>query len=152
METTIAITTSRDRVVITGSGVYLGPTYDVLEGWYGLEADSRFVKRPNAPGSFAPVRTYPNDRLVSIEGQFFAADEAAAVAMRERLDGLYNDGLPVVITVTDGLRATSREVHVEEVRIPWTARRELRFTIDARAADPRRYAAASSASTRLYSQ
>lgn len=149
MGTTITITTPTDTLVITGEGVYDGPTYDKLDGWYEVDADLRFEKRPSAPGAFAPARTYANERPVSVEGQYFGSDRADALTMRERLTGLYSDGAPVTMTVADDLRTTSREVHVESVKIRWTVRQEFAFTIDAEAADPRRYAPAGSDSTGL---
>lgn len=139
MGTVITFTTSRDTVVITGDEPYSGPTYDVLDQWYSVQADLRYAKRPGAPGSFAPQRSFPNDLLVSVEGQFFGETPADALAMRERLTGLYDDGLEVTMTVADDLRTTTRVVHVESVSFPWTARREIGYSIDARAADPRRY-------------
>jgi len=149
MGTVITFTTSRDTVVITGDDPNAGPTYDVLDQWYSVQADLRYAKRPGAPGAFAPERSFPNDLLVSVEGQFFAETTADALAMRERLSGLYDDGLEVTMTVADDLRTTTRAVHVEAVAFPWTARREIRFTVDARAADPRRYGDTQSDETAL---
>lgn len=149
MPTVITLTTPSDEVVITGTGVYEGPTYDKLVGWYGVDADLRFEKRPSAPGSFAPVRSYANERAVSVEGQYFGSSVADALTMRERLLGLYADGEPVTMTVVDDLRSTSREVYIADVKMPWSARQEFRYTIDAVAADPRRYGQPGSDSTGL---
>ena len=149
MGTTITLTSSRDTVVITGDGVFSGPTYDALIGWYDVGADLRFERRPSAPGAFAPERAYADALTVSIEGQFYGATRGEALAMRERLTGLYDDGLSVTMTVTDDLRTTSRQVHIESVTFPWTIHQQIGFAIDAKAADPRRYGTGQTDSTTL---
>lgn len=140
MGTTITLSTGTTTMVITGDGVFSGCTYDKFDGWYGIDnVDLGFVDRPNAPGSYAPVQTFPGDRVISIEGKFFGASRAAAIQMREDLSELYNDGKPVAVTVADDLRTTRRQVHVEAVTFPWTIHPEFEFSIDMSAADPRRY-------------
>lgn len=140
MGTTITLTAGSLVVVITGDDVYTGCTYDVLEGWYGVSnVDLGLVARPNAAGAFAPEQTFPGEKAISIEGQYFGANRADALLMGENLSGLYNEGRPVTMTVEDDLRTTSREVLIESVGLPWTIHREFKFTIDATAADPRRY-------------
>lgn len=152
MGTTITLTAGTLVVVITGDGVYSGCTYDVFEGWYGVtNVDLGLVPRPNAPGAFAPEQTFPGEKAISIEGQYFGATRADALLMKENLSALYNDGRPIIMTVEDDLRTTTREVLVESVALPWTIHREFDFTIDATADDPRRYdpSTASSVSTGL---
>lgn len=151
MGTTITFTADSLSLTITGDGVYVGCTYDRLDGWYDVEADLGLVDRPNAPGSFAPERTYPGSRPISVEGQYFGASRADALLMRETLAALYNEGRAVTMSVADDLRTTSREVLVSAIDFPWTIHQEFGFTIDATAADPRRYddGAGSSASTGL---
>ena len=140
MGTTITLTAGTLVVVITGDGVYEGCTYDKLEGWYGVDnVDLALVTRPNAPGAFAPVQTFPDAKAISIEGQYFGSSRADGLAMRERLAALYNDGRPVQMTVADDLRTTTREVLVAGVSLPWTIHPEFEFAIDMTAADPRRY-------------
>lgn len=141
MGTTITIDAGPGAVVvITGDGVYVGCTYDVFEGWYGVSnVDVDTSPRPNAPGVFAPEQTFPGEKAISIEGQFYGATARDALLMREALSGLYNDGQPVTMTVADDLRTTSRQVLIESVVFPWTIHPEFNFTIDAVAEDPRRY-------------
>ena len=150
MGTVITLTAGTLVVVITGDGVFEGCTYDKLEGWYGVDnVDLALVTRPNAPGAFAPVQTFPDAKAISIEGQYFGASRADGLAMRETLSMLYNDGRPVLMTVADDLRQTSREVLVASVLFPWTIHPEFKFTIDMTAADPRRYGVETSAGTTL---
>lgn len=150
MGTTITLTTPSISVTITGDGVYSGCTYNRLDGWYGVDdVELGLVRRPSAPGSFAPQRTYPGSRVISIEGDFFGITRADALAMREDLTMLYNDGQPITMTVTDDLRTTSREILVASISLPWTIHPEFQFTIDATAPDPRRYGEAGALTTGL---
>lgn len=140
MGTTITLTAGSTVITITGDRPYEGCTYDRLDGWYGIDGvDLGFSRRPNAPGAFAPVKTFPDARTISIEGDYFGADRAAALRMREDLAALYNEGRPVVMTVADDLRTTSRIVYVDTVDFPWTIHPEFEYTIDVKAPDPRRY-------------
>lgn len=150
MGTTITLTAGSTVVVITGDGVFSGCTYDKLEGWYGVDnVDLALVTRPNAPGAFAPVQTFPDAKAISIEGDYFGSSRADGLSMRETLSMLYNDGNPVLMTVADDLRQTSREVLVASVLFPWTVHPEFEFTIDMTAADPRRYGVETSVGTTL---
>lgn len=150
MGTTITLTADAASLTITGDGVFSGCTYDKLEGWYGVDnVDLALVTRPNAPGAFAPVQTFPDARPISIEGDYFGSSRADGLAMRETLAALYNDGLPVRMTVADDLRTTTREVLVAAVTFPWTIHQEFEFAIDMTAADPRRYEAEVAVSTML---
>lgn len=135
---------------ITGADVFSGCTYDKLEGWYGVDqVELGLVKRPGAPGAFVPVQTFPDARVISVEGDYFGSSRADALAMRETLAALYNDGLPVRMTVADDLRTTSREVLIAAVTFPWTIHPEFEYSIDATAADPRRYGVETSVGTTL---
>lgn len=150
MGTTITIASPQVALTITGDGVYSGCTYDRLDGWYGIEnVENRFTRRTNAVGAFAPRQTFQAERLISVEGDFFGRTRAEALAMRENLNSLYGGGFEAVMTVADDLRTTSRRVFVMGVNIPWTIHPEFPFTLDMRAPDPRRYAAASTLSTKL---
>jgi hypothetical protein len=142
MGTTITLAADAVTITITGGDVYVGCTYDKLEGWYGVEnVDLGMVKRPGAPGSFAPSQTFPGEKAISIEGDFFGASRAAGLQMREDLSMLYNEGRPVRMTVADDLRTTSRDVLIASVSFPWTIHQEFEFSIDMTADDPRRYGA-----------
>lgn len=150
MGTSITLIADSVTVVITGDRPDVGPTYEKLDGWYGVPGvDLGFVKRPNAPGAFAPAQTFPDEAKVSIEGQHFAPSRTAGIEMRHDLAALYNDGRPVRAIVADDLMTTEREVMVESVEFPWTIHPDFQFTIDMRAADPRRYGAAIASSTGL---
>jgi hypothetical protein len=126
-------------ILFTGDGVYQGYTYDRIDDWLKVEAPVEMVARPNAPGAYSPGQTYPEDLTISIEGQFFGVTEVAALEAREVLLGLYNDGLPIVMAVTNPLGTTTREVFVKAVKVPWTIHRQFKFTVDVVAEDPRRY-------------
>lgn len=150
MGTIITLDAGDLTVVITGDGVYSGCTYDRFDNWYGIDGvDLAFVKRPNAPGAFAPTQTFPDERMISIEGSYFGSSRADGLDMRERLAALYNDGRPILVTVEDDLRISTREVLVASVVFPWTIHPEFEFTIDFGAADPRRYGEVVLASTTL---
>lgn len=150
MGTIITLTAGSTSVVITGDTPYTTCTYDKLEGWYGVRnVDLALVKRPGAPGAFAPEQTFPGELAISVEGQYYGATRSAALQMREDLAALYNEGREIVMTVADDLRTTSRRVLVAEVDYPWTIHPEFEFTIDVTAEDPRRYAAESTVGTGL---
>lgn len=141
MGTTITLTGDIVTLTITGDGIYTSCTYDRLDGWYGdVDVDLGLVKRPNAPGAFAPEQVFPGEAVISIEGDYFGADRQAALRMREDLTALYNEGRPITMTVADDLRTTHREVLVARVGLPWTIHPEFEFSIDMTAPDPRRYA------------
>lgn len=150
MGTIITLTAGSTTVVITGDGVFSGCTYDKLEGWYGVDqVELGLVKRPGAAGAFAPSQTFPDARVISIEGDYFGSSRADGIAMRETLAALYNDGKPVRMTVADDLRTTYRDVLVAAVTFPWTIHPEFEFAIDVTAADPRRYGAEVTVGTTL---
>lgn len=146
MPTTITLA----GITFTGTGVYDGFTYDKLDNWQGVDnTDQGIVKRPNQPGAFMKDRTDVGEKVISIEGQFFGADEVAAQLARELLATVYDDGREVIMSVSDPVRTTSRAVKVAAVRFPWTPHREFNFTIDVTAADPRRYGPAVTVSNTL---
>ena len=156
MGTVITLTAGVVAVTLYGDAPELGPVYNKLEGWYGTpEVDPSFVKRPGAPGAFAPEQTFPDEAVVSIEGTNigtpYAVSRAAALLLRENLTALYNEGRPIIMSVADDLRTTSREVMVVGVRFPWSVHADFDFTIDMLAADPRRYGTTVTTSTGLQS-
>lgn len=152
MGTKITLIADITTVVITGDRPHEGPTYDKLDNWYGVDnVDLGFVKRPGAPGAFAPDQTFPDEAVISIEGQYFGESRRAGLEMREELTALYNDGRPVLVIVEDDLRTTQRWVSVESVKVPWTIHPDFKYSIDMSAADPRRYADTVVASTTLAS-
>lgn len=150
MGTEIKIITDVVTVTITGDRPDIGPTYDKFEGWYGTpDVDLGLIKRPGAPGAFAPEQTFPDEAVISIEGQHFAPTRAAGLEMREMLSALYNDGRPVTVVVTDDLRTTRRQCLVAKVDLPWTIHPDFTYSIDMSAADPRRYGATIAQATTL---
>lgn len=151
MGTTITLSApSFGSIVITGDGVHDGLVYDKLIGWQDIDGvDLGFQKRPNAPGSFGPNRTYPDGKVISIEGQMFANSRTEALQARENLTAAYNDGEPITMTVTDDLRATSRQIAVKSIKFPWTIHQQFKYTFDAEAADPKRYGATARVGTTL---
>jgi hypothetical protein len=150
--TTIRIIADSIAIEITGDMPYVGLTYNRLDGWYDLASvDSGFVKRPGAPGAFAPAQTFPDEAAIGIEGDYFGSDRADALLMREAILELYNEGRPVVVEVADDLRTTRREAWVANIDIPWTIHPDFKYSIDLKAEDPRRYADAVTVSTGLAS-
>lgn len=140
MGTTITLQATGVTLVITGDRPYEGCTYNRLDGWYGVQGvDVPATARENAVGAFSPTQTYPGAKAISIEGDFFGADAAAALRMKEDLAALYNEGRPLTMTVADDLRTTSRQVLAASVDFPWTIHREFPYALDFVAPDPRRY-------------
>jgi hypothetical protein len=156
MGTVITIEADDHTVTLYGDTPELGPVYNKLEGWYGTPGvDLDFVKRPLAPGAFEPEQTFPDEAVISIEGTNvgtpWAMTRAAALQLREDLTELYNEGRSVKVTVADDLRTTFRYCKVEAVGLPWSIHSDFDFSIDMKAADPRRYSEPVSVSTGLAS-
>lgn len=140
MGTSITLTGDGLTVVITGDRPFEGLTYNRIDGWYDLPAvDLGLEKRPGAPGAFAPAQSFPDEATIGIEGDYFGSSRADALLMRETLLELYNNGRPVVVAVADDLRTTRRECMVANVDIPFTIHPDFKYSIDLKAADPRRY-------------
>lgn len=143
--------------LVTINGITFDPTgiengwiMEKLEDWHDLpEVVLDQKKRPLAHGSYSPTKTFVGAATPSLEGKFFGFDHAEAMRARELLTGLYNNGRPVVMTVTDALRTTHRQVLVKAVDIPWTPHNIFEFTIDLEAPDPRRYTDSVRATTGL---
>lgn len=156
MGTTITLVADVVSVVITGDRPDLGPVYDKLDGWYGVDnVDTAFVRRPGAPGAFAPEQTFPGAATISIEGQSlgtpYGKTRREAMQLREDMTALYNEGRPITMIVDDDLRTTRREVAVAAVKLPWTIHPDFTYAIDLEAADPRRYGELAVVSTALAS-
>lgn len=152
MGTTITFETGSITIAITGDQPYMGCTYNKLIDWYGVNGVTMpYAARPYSHGSYGATSSHLDDLRISVEGDYFGADRADALRMREDLAMLYNDGRDVKMTVADDLRTTWRMVKVESVELPWTIHPEFAFTIDVSAADPLRYGEPKVARTELAS-
>lgn len=153
METVIEITTGYDTLTMTGTDVWgNGWIYDndTLDAWFKLAPVAvKLNKRPNAHGTYLPDQLFTEEHRTSIVGQYFGATVLDAAQARNRLTALFNDGRPVMITVTDDLGATSRVGLVIEASPEWEPDTHFRFTLTIAAADPRRYGTMRDASTGL---
>ena len=150
MPTIVEIITPLDTFPFYPTPDVNGWVYDneTLDAWYAqAEADPDVNRRPNAHGAFNLGQIFTGEHRPIISGQYYGTSQADALTARDRLASLFNDGEPVVMRVTDELRATSRQV--------WLITREAPFTHDFThfdfdlvfvAPDPRRYSPASSKS------
>lgn len=145
MEPIISIATPRDVLTLTGTDIPSEWIYDndALRSWLSLaDIDVRFSQRPNAHGAYGVDRLFASEHRTEIAGRYFGLSSEAAVLARNRLSALFNNGEPVIVTVTDELGATSRIGQIIDVDPEWTPDHHFTFTLAFAAPDPRRYGAA----------
>lgn len=143
MEPIITVASPHDSITFTGTDVPAGWIYDndTLDGWYKLPGiDVKLNKRPNAHGEYDPSQLFAQGARFPIIGQYYGTSPEDATAARNRLVGLYADGLPVRVTVADSEATTSRAAYVIAAEPEWMPDAHFTFTIDFAAPDPRRYA------------
>lgn len=144
MPTLVEIITPTDTITfhpypVDGAGfVY---NNDTLDAWYALPStDPKLSKRPNAHGSYGLGQVFANEHRPVVSGQYYGTSAADALAARNRINGLFADGAPVTMRVTDEIGATTRTV--------WLLEASNRFRYDFShfpldiafvAPDPRRY-------------
>lgn len=118
-----------------------------LERWYKrAESVVKNSKRPNAHGSYSLGQLFTKEHRPLVSGSFFGMSSAEAKAARRRLVAMFNDGLPVKMTVTDedGV-ATSRTVWLTDIDAPFVHDFSyFHFDIELNAPDPRRYGGSTS--------
>lgn len=136
------IATPYDSLTLTGTDVAAGWIYDdvALDSWLALaEVDAALTKRPNAHGVYAVDQLFVNEHRTEIPGKYFGTSSADAAAARNRLAALFNDGKPVMVTVTDGGLATSRVGTIIDIDPQWKPDANFDFVLVFAAFDPRRY-------------
>lgn len=116
-----------------------------LDAWYALpEADPKVSKRPNAHGAYNLGQVFTKEHRPVVNGQYYGASAADALAARNRLNAMFTDGKPVVLRVTDDLGTTSRQVWLVEASTSFRYDfSHFPFDLAFIAPDPRRYAPAS---------
>lgn len=152
MTTTITLDSATDSITFTPTGddvEIFGPSplggafiYDdeSLDSWYALpKPEVTLAKRANAHGAFALGQTWTEAATPQVVGRYFGLDASDAAQARERLSAMYNDGLPIVMRVTNENGVTSRVVWVTGFDPDWTATSEFTFVLTTVAPDPRRY-------------
>lgn len=138
----ITVTTPYDTLTMTGTDIASGWIYDdaALASWYALaEVDARLTKRPNAHGVYSVDQLFTNEHRTEIPGKYFGASATDAVAARNRLTALFNDGKPVTVTVEEGGLTTSRVGTIIDVDPQWKPDHHFEFTLVFAAFDSRRY-------------
>lgn len=116
-----------------------------LDAWYALpEADPKVSKRPNAHGAYNLGQVFTKEHRPVVNGQYYGASAADALAARNRLNAMFSDGKPVTMRVTDELGTTSRQVWLLEASTSFRYDfSHFPFDLALIAPDPRRYAPAS---------
>ena len=112
-----------------------------LKDWYsGAESKSEVNERPQARGAFGISNDFASSLAISTQGSFDGDSLADAITAAERLSAIAA-GVPVLMTVEDPLRTTSRWVSVRRVTLPPDvgAFASFDFSIDVLATDPLRY-------------
>lgn len=143
MTTTVELSSPIDTITFYPDPSVNGWVYNnaTLDAWYALaEVDVKAKKRPNAHGTYGLGQTFTKESRPVISGQYYGKSTVDALAARDRLSALYNDGLPILMTVTDELRATSRQVWLVDLDAPFRYDfSHIPLDIVLFAADPRRY-------------
>jgi hypothetical protein len=121
-----------------GGWVYNNAT---LDAWYALPStDPKLSKRPNAHGAYGLGQIFAKEHRPVINGQYYGVSAADALAQRNRLNGLFADGKPVTMRVTDDLGATTRQVWLLEASTSFRYDfSHFPFDLALVAPDPRRY-------------
>lgn len=119
-----------------------------FDAWYALsDSKSETRERPSADGAFGIDRDWRTGLAMPLEGRFRGANWATMLA---DLQTVVSTGLPVTVTVTDELGATSRSVSVRRFTPhPMPGAELCYFDMDLFAVDPRRYGPLQSPSTGL---
>jgi hypothetical protein len=150
MPTIVQLTSSSDTMTFHATPDVNGWVYDnvTLDKWYAQAKVSVDVrKRPNAHGAYDLGTTDLEAHEPVITGQYYGASPLLALQARDRLARMYNDGDSVIMSVTDELGTTSREVWLIDRFAPFRADfSHFPFDLAFVAPDPRRYGAVTGAS------
>lgn len=145
MPTIVELSSGTDTIVFYPDPSVNGWVYDndTLDAWYRLaDTDPKVNKRPNAHGAYGLGQVFTKEARPVIAGQYYGASSADALAARQRLSAMFNDGRPVLITVRDELVDTSRQAWLVDLDAPF--RYDFsHFPLDVAfiSPDPRRYGA-----------
>lgn len=119
-----------------------------IEGWTkGAAVRREKIERLNAHGSFS-VRGWKDERLVSVSGALFASSRSEAAAFVDEVNAFIADGTAGELAVDDadhGLRRAG--VYLLEPEVTWNGGKDVQFTLDMVAPDPRKYGDVAAAST-----
>lgn len=145
MPTLITLTSAKDSIVfaptpdLANGWVYNNAT---LDAWYRLaDIEAKLNKRPNAHGTYTPDQLFAKEHRPVISGQHYATSASDAMAARNRLLAMFNDGQSVIMQVADDYVTTTREVWLIESSAPFRYDfAHFPFDIVFVAPDPRRYA------------
>lgn len=150
MTTTVELTNGVDTITFYPDPSVNGWVYDndTLDAWYALApTDAKVNKRPNAHGAYGLGQVFTKEHSPVLVGQYYGTGTLDALNQRERLSGMFNDGLPVLITVNDEKGPTSRQAWLVDLDAPF--RHDFsHFPLDLSfiAPDPRRYGPVTSVS------
>lgn len=120
--------------------VGLGWFFNTLKDWYGLTDDKMTAEElPQGHGAFDVNVSWRSAAVPSFTAGYLGKSHADLLGAIEDLSTVGATG-PVLMTVTDALRTTSRRVSVRAITPPDThGLSRLQIPIDALARDPRRY-------------
>lgn len=145
MPTTVELISSTDTIMLRSAPDVDGWVYnnDTLDAWYALPSpDPKLSKRPNAHGAYGLGQVFTKEARPIVNGQYYGASSADALAQRNRLNALFSDGKPVTMRVTDELGATTRQVWLIEASTSFRYDfSHFPFDLAFIAPDPRRYGA-----------
>lgn len=148
MVTTVEIVTPTDSLTFYPTPDLSGFVYnnETLTAWYRqADTDLDVEKRPNGHGAYDLGEIFLAEHRPILSGQFYGFTREEALAARNRLASLFNEGKPVVMRVADELVTTSRIVWLIERDAPFKGDfTHFDFDLVFVAPDPRRYAPGSS--------
>lgn len=112
-----------------------------IEGWYKA-APNRTSKTERRKGHGThPERGYKDERLITVSGHFVGANRAEAAAFTDSINAFIADGTAGTLVVSDlDLGSRQVEVFLREPDVSWHGGRDVAFSLDMRAPDPRKYA------------
>ena len=139
----VTLASPTDSITFTGDNPAAGWIYNnaTLDAWYRLaKSVPRRNKRPNAHGAYSLGQVFLDAAEPIIAGQYYGTSTFDAMAARQRLSAMFNDGNSITMTVADDISTTTREVWLLEYDAPWVYGFDyFTFDIALEAPDPRRY-------------
>lgn len=128
---------------ITFSDTGRGWVFADLIDWYTLpESKSQSVPMPQAHGSFNPGRDWRSAAAISFTAGFIGDSEAECLTAVETFTAVGSTQTSSILSVTDALRTTRREVSIRQIGVPdffAYDQYEVHFEVDVLAWDPIRY-------------
>jgi len=128
-----------------------GWVFTDLIGWWSVPSSrAPHDPIPQGHGAFDPGVDWRDGAVPSFKAIYLGNSESDAIAAVESLMALGTSDAQQVLTVTDAIRTTSRNVSVEAISvIDHHGRNEIEIAVDCFAADPLRYGDAVTASAGL---